>query len=397
MTARRFDAKDEGGFVMPVAIFVLVLLLLIAAIGMYSARNDFRAAAATRDAAVALAAADAGVARTVATWDASVPTMPAPGDSTVVDWQPLPDGSLFRIVVVRPPVGPDDPITNRVIVYSTGRTRGAVAARRTVMTMVDVAPSGLICCEAGFKVTSRLRVDGDIRNDPIPEVSGLDRPPPGWPASRCTAPLTDLPGVTSSDAGDVETRRNGDIEGSPQVLEDPTITVADFTNFGGTTYLDLVTAADAAFTGNQRFTDEIAPVVSAGSCDTSVPTNWGSPLDPTGPCGDYSPIVHIGGNLQLRGVGEGQGILVVDGDLRIEDDFVFYGIIVVLGRAQLRDNTRIYGALLVRGGDDGGDRSEMEGEAKVLYSSCTVEQAQGGLPSGDTQIVPGRSWFEVIG
>ncbi|HSG48953.1 MAG TPA: hypothetical protein VLA43_14125, partial [Longimicrobiales bacterium] len=104
LPARRLQG-DEAGFVLPVALFALVALSMVSATGLYVARSDLRSAQATHHAAVALAAADAGASRTVATWGMVVPTLPAPGDSLVIDWQTLPDGSLYRSVVVRAQVG----------------------------------------------------------------------------------------------------------------------------------------------------------------------------------------------------------------------------------------------------------------------------------------------------
>jgi hypothetical protein len=76
------------------------------------------------------------------------------------------------------------------------------------------------------------------------------------------------------------------------------------------TWEELVSYADHRVTsiGMQ------GPVVQDGMCVTSDPDNWGDPLNPGQPCGSYFPIIHIDGDVNMRGASVGQGILLVDGD-----------------------------------------------------------------------------------
>lgn len=386
----------QEGFVLPVALLVLVVLTMVSVTGLYSSRNDFRAAEATRQAAVALAAADAGAARTMALWAQAVPTLPAPGDSVIVDWQELPDGSRYRSVVRRAPVGPSQTAVDRVLVRTTAVVRPPGAARRTVVTVVEVSGGGGgLCCEAAFKVQERLRVSGGGSR-----VTGIDAVPPGWSAAQCPDPLSDLPGAVSSDASRVETRSGGVIAGSPPVQEDTTVVAADFTDFGFTTYAALAGVADVTFTGNTRLNNVVRPVVVGGVCVTALRTNWGSPWTPTGPCGNHAPVVHVTGDLTLQGAGQGQGILLVDGDLLISGTFEYYGIVIVMGRVRITAPGRIYGGVLARGGAAGASRSDVNSGGRIEYSSCAVRRAQESLPvpppSAGARATE-RSWFEVVG
>lgn len=382
---------------LPVALVVLVLLSLISAAGLHSARSHFRSAEAAHQAAVALAAADAGSARTLATWSTAIPALPPPGDSLVLPWQSLPDGSLYRPVLVRPPVGVGDPASPMVLLRTTGRVAPPGTARRTVATWVTPAAGGApsLCCQAAFKVQAALRVDGRDRNDLVPEIDGTDQSPGGWPLTRCSAPTADMPGIVTSDARQVRIQRNGDVVGTPPVLEDPAIGPTDFTDFGSMTYTDLVLQADLAFAGNQRFRNVIQPVVSGGVCDTSVTTNWGSPNDPEGACGAYAPVIHVSGNLSLEGTGIGQGLLLVDGNLTVTDDFQFFGVAVVMGTVTLAGDSRFTGSLVVRGNANGRGQSIVGDRAKLFYSSCAVRHAQSKFLS--SAAAQGRFWFEVIG
>ena len=388
----------EGGFALPVAMLVLVLLSMVSATGLYVARTDFRAAQATRHAAVALAAADAGASRTVATWPQLVPALPAPGDSIVLAWQSLPDGSLYRSVVVRAPIAVGGTPAPRVLLRTTATLAPPAEARRTVVSVVEVTGGAPLCCTTAVKVTRQL--DVGPRSGAGFDIDGADRTPPGWGAP-CTAPGPALPGVISSDTSEVDLNRTGTIGGSPPKLQDTTVDPPDFTTFGSTTYAGLVSAANANFTTSQTLRNRVGPVVSGtGQCVTTDPMNWGSPWTPAGPCGSYFPIIHVTGSLTLQGAGQGQGILLVDGDFTIQDNFEFYGVVIVLGQLRVRGPGVVYGGVLARGNADGLGRSEVRNGGRVLYSGCAVQRALAALPAsmtGGALTAREYSWFEPVG
>jgi hypothetical protein len=392
-------AQREGGFALPVALLVLVLLSMVSATGLYVARSDYRAAEATRHAAVALAAADAGASRTIATWAQLVPTLPAPGDSIVLGWQSLPDGSEYRSVVARAPVGAAESPAPRVLLRTTGKLRAPADARRTVVTVVEVTGGAPLCCGSAVKASIAFDVRGPTPDDGLFEVDGRDRVPPGW-AAMCTAPLADVPGVVTSDSAQVDVLGTGSIAGTPPKLQDPTVDPLDFTSFGTTTYAALAAIANVRLIGNQNLNNVIGPVTLLGSCVTTSPLNWGSPLTPAGPCGSYFPLIHVSGNLTLRGAGQGQGILLVDGNFTITDTFRFYGVVIALGNLRINGAGTVYGGLLDRGGADGLGRGDVRNGGRILYSGCAVERALATLPPsmrGGTLTAREYSWFEPIG
>lgn len=393
--------RDQGGFVLPVALLILVLLAMISVTGLHLARSDYRAAEATRQAAVALAAADAGAARTVALWSQAVPALPPAGDSLVVDWQELPDGSLYRSVVRRSSVATGEIAPPRVLVRTTARVRPPGTARRTVVVVVEAPGQAAWCCDAALKVRGGLRVTGAKGMVPNSGVAGEDHVPPEWGGGTCPASLTDGPGALVPNVASVDVRSGGVITGAPPVAADAGISAADFTTFGSLTYAQLAAAADHRFAGNTRFRDELAPAVSGGACLTALSTNWGAPLDPAGPCGGWAPIVHVAGNLTIQGADQGQGLLLVDGDLTIQGPFRFHGVAIVLGRMRFTSAGRIFGGVLARGGAGGGGQSEISSGGRVMYSSCAVQKAlartPGGVGGGSGGTARQLSWFEVVG
>ena len=331
----------------------------------------------------------------------TVPTLPAAGDSLVVDWQTLPDGSRYRSVLRRAPVAAGGSAADRVLMRTTAVVRPPGTARRTVVTVVEAASGQPLCCEAAFKVQSSIRITGDKKSTPNSGVSGADATPPGWSGAECPGARADLPGVLTSDVTQIDVRNGGVVAGSPPLAEDTTVADADFADLGPLTYAELAGLADVTFTKNTRLNKVVGPVVAGGACATGITTNWGSPWTPGGPCGGYAPVVHVMGDLTLQGRGEGQGILLVDGDLQIDDDFDYYGLVIVLGRLRLQGPGHIFGGALIRGGVGGGSRSEIASGGRIEYSSCAVQRAQAGIsgvtPGAGATGATERSWFEVVG
>ena len=246
-----------------------------------------------------------------------------------------------------------------------------------------------LCCEGAMKTQGDLRIQGTGAGV---KVSGTDIPPPSW-AGWCTTPLSDRPGILIQNENDIRINGNPDIEGTPPFLEDATITDDDFNQFGEISYDDIAAAADHRFVGDQNL-NQISPVASGGSCDTSVPTNWGDPTAPGAPCSDYLPIIHVAGDLHISGNGVGQGIVLVDGDLIVTGNFDFAGIIVTQGEADFRGSTTLNGALLSRNGVNGSLEGHLRGGTTIQYSSCSAARALSHATVA--QPLAGRSWFEVL-
>lgn len=107
------------------------------------------------------------------------------------------------------------------------------------------------------------------------------------------------------------------------------------------------------------------PATSGASCDTADSGNWGSPTDPTGPCGAYS-VARVGeGSLVVEG-GEGRGLLVVRGDLLLRDGARFAGLVLTGGSLRLTQGARITGAAIVA------HDLELSADSRVTGSGCMV-------------------------
>src|SRR5207244_12220893 len=127
----------------------------------------------------------------------------------------------------------------------------------------------------------------------------------------------------------VSTSGNGTIVGLPPVKVDPTLGDSTFSKYGDVSYSQLAARASLTLPG-QNFSNSIGPVVTNGQCDRTVVTNWGDGVNPTQPCGSYFPIIHLTGTSTINGV-QGQGILLVDGDLNIQGGFQWFGLTIIKG------------------------------------------------------------------
>jgi hypothetical protein len=104
--------------------------------------------------------------------------------------------------------------------------------------------------------------------------------------------------------------------------------------------------------------------------------NWGDGMNPASECGNYFPIVHISGDATLNG-DQGQGILLVDGDLSIQGAYQYFGIVLVKGSLKTAgtggDIAHFWGAVMAENVDI--ETNNLSGSATLNYSKCAITQA----------------------
>jgi hypothetical protein len=122
-----------------------------------------------------------------------------------------------------------------------------------------------------------------------------------------------------------------------------------------------------------------SPEVRLGAClDESQ--NWGSPGDPSGPCGSRMVLAGADEDLIVEG-GEGQGVLIAAGSVTLVATR-FYGLVLAGGDLTLAGGARLVGAARVRG-----DLRLSAGE--VVGSACAVARAlRGALPLRRPYLLP---------
>ena len=159
-------------------------------------------------------------------------------------------------------------------------------------------------------------------------------------------------------------------------------------DLGGSSLTDLRAIAEHVVAGG---TLRVQAVESNATCITADPTNWGDPYNPGGACGDHFPTVYSVDDLVVTG-GQGQGILVVEGDLTVGGDFRYFGVVIVLGRfLSVGLGSQISGAVIVRNDDFG--LQSLSGVTIIQYSSCAVDKSLAG--SGRGVLLHERSWLDM--
>jgi hypothetical protein len=176
------------------------------------------------------------------------------------------------------------------------------------------------------------------------------------------------------------------------VKADSSVNSGTFNQFGDISYASLAAAANLQLSGGNY---KIQPVSVGGVCSQNVLTNWGDGMNPTQPCGSYFPIIHIAGDATLNG-DQGQGVLLVDGDLDIQGSFVFYGIVLVQGSLKTAGggstDAHFYGAVMASNVDL--ELNSLSGNATLQYSKCAVTNAMEA-----TQVVTpvrSRAWAQLF-
>jgi hypothetical protein len=161
--------------------------------------------------------------------------------------------------------------------------------------------------------------------------------------------------------------------GNPPFLKDTSVHSGTFEQFGDVNYAQLAAAATLQLPGGNYKTQ---PTLTGGACNRADPTNWGDGMNPAAACGSYFPIIHISGDATLNG-DQGQGILLVDGDLQVQGSYQFYGITIVKGSLKTAGGgateAHFWGAVMAENVDL--ELNSLSGNATLNYSKCAVTQA----------------------
>lgn len=381
---------SRRGFAMLVILIVLVTLSAGAMFFVYGAGDERMIGRSLREAGQAFYAAEAGVNDIVAVWELEKyhDALTSSGDSLDLGWTALGGGLEYHALIRRTDGGVGRRAFSLRITGRGTRVGGGRSVRYVTMVSYPINFDIKGAIEGGFE---RFEADTDG------SFSGIDTNPPGWDPSIC-GPLEDRAGVTWHDGALVRIKDPSLAFGNPVVEIDPSINLTNIFQWEDFDFADLVAMADIIIPSERAAAGQIKPHTAGGDCWYTPWKNWGDPDDPSGVCGDYFPIIYRPGDLTIRnGKGGGQGILIVDGDLRIEDDFEFTGIIIVKGEVRIEDSVKVTGAII------SGDRTRIhdpffpqDGLALIQYSSCAVERALIGSGLYKVKPIINRSWRQAL-
>ena len=398
--------RDERGMALALAIIALVIVGALVAGAFFSATQEQRAGGNTRGGLQAFGAAEEGGYEVIDHWADSIPRYntrhiypyPGGGDSLAVPasypsyWTGAAHstgvygGYLYKLngeLYLVDMTGRDSTSAASAAVAQTGG-----GGRMRLGLIARIRP-------LQFQTPAALTTGNGDAVGGNSTIVGVDQNPTGWP--NCGPLDSTRAGIRAATGNPVTISGHAIVVGTPPVLIDTSVKSSTFDQFGGTSYTQL--AAQATITlPSQNFSTSIAPVVTNGQCDHSVLTNWGDGLNPTAPCGNYFPIVHISGTgtTTLNGT-QGQGILLVDGSLAVQGGFQWYGVAIIQGNLTTAGGggsaAHFWGATLVHDSVAIGTNT-ITGSANLLYSSCAVLRALEMTQPG--ALMRSRSWVALF-
>ena len=352
-------ARDRRGIALPTALFALVVIGALVAGIFFTARIEVRSGENTMSEARATEAAQAGL------------MMGYPSVLALVTAANLTNGQSLG--TSRTQIGTtgsyyQDSITqlNRYMFllrsYGTYEVNGdTVAARTLAMLIKRYVPE--LAVNSGAIVAGAVTIQGSVT------LNGADATPPNW--TGCSPGATQ-PAVRSDSSVTVQ---GGGPSISPSVSSNDT-TVPNMSSVLDTLFMQLANQANVTFTSDPGTT---APVDSNSKCNTKNNLNWGDLRHTsTTHCDSYYPVVYLnaggpGHTIGLHG-GSGQGVLLVNGDLKMNGNYQYDGLILVRGSYQTGGGTmNLTGSMISSLVDT--DPNKWTGSLTVNYSSCAVNNS----------------------
>lgn len=340
--------SDSRGFALPMAILVLALLTISTTAALVIGSAEEREIANGRDQVDAFTLAQSGLEQFLIyrTSLGFTSTPPAAFEYVRIN---VPGGYAdVTLELVRPSVSgsPVVYVIRSLGVRTDPSLPGTPRAEHTV-ALYARWQSGTISVKAAFTSLTGLRKGGDdgtiTGEDQCagqPDVAGVGVPTP--------------PGYTQSGGSSVP-------EGSPPIGD-----MGGYQEAADSTFIDWEGIIDGtALTPDVTLPDDAYP----SSVAFANPAFW--------------PVIQVNGNFTMPY--DGQGILIVTGNLRINGDKNWRGIILVGGVVTGNGDNGIFGAVLtglnVKLGDAAaiaaaiGENTIGNGEKRVLYNSCNIAAA----------------------
>ncbi len=374
------------GIALPMVLGAMVLIGVLISGVLFSSLQEFRTGANAQHSTRAAAAAEMGLNRVLVEWNTADNNRLKTGD-TLKRAFTVANGGRADVMVTRLP----GPFLWAVSEGRAGPGRADLSARRQYGSLLrfdipEIGYLGALTARGGVKVGGSAYVSG---NDYT--ISGYT----GCPLLKNTAGIATVdtttavktPGCTAAETC---------ISGTPRMLQTAAANdTATYFTYGSTNYWKLAALANKIIPSGTTI-PSAGPVVVGSTCSKGIPTNWGeiSRTVPATPCETFYPIIHALGDLHVTG-GEGQGIMLVDGDLTLSGNFWFSGIVIVRGTLRTSGSgAGVVGAVMAANVDLDELASSTLGNSYVQYSSCSIMQAL--LNSSPPKQAKERGWVEVF-
>lgn len=240
-------------------------------------------------------------------------------------------------------------------------------------------------------VPAALTTHGALTLEGRAALSGVDSTSDGW-STECAGD-TRAGGIGAVAARSLSIAQNVTLNGTPTASA---LTSAQATQFA--------TAFDAALTplhsaATAERTDSILSLNSMDLTSTPCVRLLGDALrsTPSTSCQRHWPVVVVTppAEVRLTGTTPSQGVLLVDGDLKLDAGIRFSGVILVTGRvtsvlASNAPEARITGTVLVR--DRSARGSRLSGPVRVRANQCAVRRSLSA--AGSPLLARSAAWWE---
>lgn len=372
--------RSRRAFALPAAIIALVLLSALVAGALFVSTEELRAGRTDLAGLRARAAAEWALDRAISEWDTQRNTKMRVGTSETVDARIDARGDHVEVSATR--------VQQRSVwltARATSRADGrAIPARHTVSGALRVVtpefPLGAALTAGGTVTVNGGTVDG--RDVAEPGGSGecsVDTATSG--AGIATPDSTRVCGVSCTGAAP------DGVYGVPPVTMATRLT-SDSSTAGTAPWPIALPWGSTTLGGGQLAP---SPTASGNACLRSDPLNWGDPAG--GPCRDHYPVIRITGDLTLAVGSIGQGILLVDGSLRLEAGARFVGVVVATNDIVVAGaGAEIVGVTFALD-RDGTDGTRVTDGGMIRLARCVARQAMVG--AGRLVRTPTRWWAEL--
>lgn len=371
--------RRRAGFALPAAIIALVLLSALVAGALFVSTEELRSGRGDASDQRALAAAEWALDRAILAWDPRRNTAQAVGTTVVLVTEFSPPNDTVVVTATR---------VQRDAVWMTATATGGgdgrgIPARHTIGGSLHLV-TAVVPMRAALTARGGVSVDGGI-------IDGRDALAPDAPNSICSGDAA-AAGVAVPDASKVTcptcaTSPTSGVFGSPPV--DSTAAL-DSAAWSGDESVSALARRPALELPGGNYTPR--PSTTNDDCDRGDVLNWGDPTS-SSPCTDWFPVIHILGDAVLGPGSIGQGILVVEGSLRLEASARFLGVVVASGDIQVTGlGAEITGAAFAGGANPEAISRVSEGGA-IRFASCAVRRAVTG--AAHLAHTRGRWWVEL--
>ena len=380
---QRVAHGSRSGFALPAAIMALVLLTALVAGALYVSTEELRAGRGDVASQRALVSAESALEAAIASWDPRLNATLLPGTRATLVRRADSNGDDVEVTAVR---------VQRMAVWMTAVAR-STADGRPIPARHTIAAS-LRLMVPRFPLSSALTAGGMVTvRDGI--VDGTDGLAGGSATPACTGDVpADVAGIIVPDTllacgatctGGVP----AGVMGTPPVSTSAVLTSDSSAAPGDSLTTMLARRASVVFGGGAYAP---RPSTSDAQCDTADPLNWGDP-DGAGVCADFYRIVHIRGDAVLGAGSVGQGMLLVEGSLRVDAGARFAGVVIAQNDIEVRGaGATISGVAFAMDRDRVGGSQIADGGA-VRFASCVARRAALGV--AHLARTPGRWWAEL--